>query len=84
MGLVWDSASIDCVRLWNTADLWDPESNMKKTKSGVPFRIVAGHHGGTVSKIRKLYPVVLLYVALSRALTRRRHVGQISTRPESS
>ena len=26
---------------------------MKKSKSGVPFRIVAGHHGGTVSKIRK-------------------------------
>jgi hypothetical protein len=47
------SASVDCVRLWNTADLWNPESNMKKSKSGVPFRIVAGHHGGTVSKIRK-------------------------------
>lgn len=26
---------------------------MKKSKSGVPFRIVAGHHGGTVSKIRE-------------------------------
>lgn len=47
------SASVDCVRLWNTADLWNPESNMKKSKSGVPFRIVAGHHGGTVSKIRQ-------------------------------
>jgi len=47
------SASVDCVRLWNTADLWNPESNMKKSKSGVPFRIVAGHHGGTVSKIRE-------------------------------
>lgn len=47
------SASVDCVRLWNTADLWDPETSVKKTKSGVPFRIVAGHHGGTVSKIRE-------------------------------
>ncbi|KAJ9101144.1 hypothetical protein QFC21_003362 [Naganishia friedmannii] len=44
-------ASVDCVRLWNTSDLWLPDSNMKKTKSGVPFRIVAGHHGGTVSSI---------------------------------
>jgi hypothetical protein len=43
------------VRLWNTADLWNPESSMKKSKSGVPFRIVAGHHGGTVSKIRTSY-----------------------------
>jgi transcriptional activator SPT8 len=49
------SASVDCVRLWNTADLWNPESNMKKSKSGVPFRIVAGHHGGTVSKIREYF-----------------------------
>ncbi|GHJ89303.1 hypothetical protein NliqN6_5705 [Naganishia liquefaciens] len=44
-------ASVDCVRLWNTSDLWQPDSNMKRTKSGVPFRIVAGHHGGTISSI---------------------------------
>ncbi|KAJ9094013.1 hypothetical protein QFC20_006993 [Naganishia adeliensis] len=43
--------SVDCVRLWNTSDLWQPDSNMKRTKSGVPFRIVAGHHGGTLSSI---------------------------------
>jgi hypothetical protein len=48
-------ASVDCVRLWNTSDLWLPDSNMKKTKSGVPFRIVAGHHGGTVSSICTLF-----------------------------
>lgn len=41
------------MRLWNTSDLWQPDSNMKRTKSGVPFRIVAGHHGGTLSSIRK-------------------------------
>lgn len=55
-------ASVDCVRLWNTSDLWQPDSNMKRTKSGVPFRIVAGHHGGTISSIREysVHPLLLL------------------------
>lgn len=36
---------------------------MKRTKSGVPFRIVAGHHGGTISSIREYSVHLLLLLA---------------------
>ncbi len=45
------SASHDTLRLWNTAELWTNSDSLKRTKSGVPFRIMAGHRSGTVSAI---------------------------------
>jgi transcriptional activator SPT8 len=46
------SASTDNIRLWNTADYYDPQKAELLTKSSrPPFRIIAGHHGGTVSSM---------------------------------
>ena len=44
-------ASQDNIRLWNTVEYYDPEESMKKSKSRPPFKIVAGHHGGTISSM---------------------------------
>ncbi|WVQ99819.1 hypothetical protein IAU59_006962 [Kwoniella sp. CBS 9459] len=45
------TASQDNVRLWNTAEYFDPEESMRKKSSKPPFKIIAGHHGGTVSSM---------------------------------
>lgn len=43
------SASQDNIRLWKVSDetLSDPH------RRGVPFKIIAGHHGGVISNIRE-------------------------------
>ncbi|KAI9637216.1 WD40-repeat-containing domain protein [Dioszegia hungarica] len=43
------TASQDNIRLWNTVEYFEPEDSARKAKSRPPFKIVAGHHGGTVS-----------------------------------
>jgi hypothetical protein len=54
------SASQDNIRLWNTVEYFEPEDSARKAKSRPPFKIVAGHHGGTVSAMRKFsYPSIL-------------------------
>ncbi|WVF72598.1 hypothetical protein IAT40_007416 [Kwoniella sp. CBS 6097] len=45
------TASQDNVRLWNTAEYFDPEESMRKKSSKPPFKIIAGHHGGTISSM---------------------------------
>ena len=47
------TASQDNLRLWNTADVFNEEENMKRKSSRPPFKIIAGHHGGTISSMRK-------------------------------
>jgi len=42
------SASIDNIRLWNVAEVGEFD---KKVKSGVQFKIIAGHHGGFISQM---------------------------------
>lgn len=42
-------ASIDNIRLWNVAEVGEFD---KKVKSGVQFKIIAGHHGGFISQMR--------------------------------
>ncbi|TXT08271.1 uncharacterized protein COLE_05195 [Cutaneotrichosporon oleaginosum] len=45
------TASTDNIRLWNTVEYYEPEEPAKKKSSRPPFRIIAGHHGGTVSSM---------------------------------
>jgi transcriptional activator SPT8 len=47
------TASQDNVRLWNTYDFLQSEDNMaKRRNTGLPpFKIIAGHHGGTMSSM---------------------------------
>lgn len=47
-----NSASIDNLRLWNVAEAAEPDA-LGKTKSGVQFKIIPGHHGGYISQMRK-------------------------------
>jgi hypothetical protein len=42
-------ASIDNIRLWNVAEVGEFD---KKVRSGVQFKIIAGHHGGFISQMR--------------------------------
>ncbi|PPQ87968.1 hypothetical protein CVT25_001047 [Psilocybe cyanescens] len=42
-------ASVDNIRLWNVAD--SGEDAWGKPKSGVPFKIIPGHHGGYISQM---------------------------------
>jgi hypothetical protein len=44
------SASVDNLRLWNVADCG--EDAWRKSKSGVQFKIIPGHHGGYISQMR--------------------------------
>ena len=44
-------ASIDNIRLWNVAEVGEFD---RKVKSGVQFKIIAGHHGGFISQMRTL------------------------------
>jgi transcriptional activator SPT8 len=46
------TASQDNVRLWNTAEYFGPEESIKRKGSRPPFKIIAGHHGGTISSMR--------------------------------
>lgn len=43
-------ASIDNLRLWNVAESGEPDSS-GRPKSGVPFKIIPGHHGGYISQM---------------------------------
>ncbi|KAF9564592.1 WD40 repeat-like protein [Agrocybe pediades] len=43
------SASVDNIRLWNVAESGDDAWG--KPKSGVPFKIIPGHHGGYISQM---------------------------------
>ncbi|KAI0933099.1 hypothetical protein AcV7_004673 [Taiwanofungus camphoratus] len=45
-------ASNDNIRLWNVAEAGEPDAS-GRTKSGVQFKIIPGHHGGMVSQMRK-------------------------------
>ncbi|TYJ58233.1 hypothetical protein B9479_001058 [Cryptococcus floricola] len=45
------TASTDNLRLWNAAELFQPEDSIKRSKGKTPFRIIAGHHGGTISSM---------------------------------
>ncbi|KAF7353011.1 MT-A70-domain-containing protein [Mycena venus] len=42
------SASIDNLRLWNAAEVAEPDA---KVKGGVQFKIIPGHHGGYISQM---------------------------------
>lgn len=41
------SASSDNIRLWNANETGE-------SRSGVPFKIIPGHHGGQISQMSKL------------------------------
>ncbi|KAF9227669.1 WD40 repeat-like protein [Gyrodon lividus] len=43
-------ASIDNIRLWNAAEAGENDGNVK-TRGGVQFKIIPGHHGGYVSQM---------------------------------
>ncbi|KIJ69288.1 hypothetical protein HYDPIDRAFT_105887 [Hydnomerulius pinastri MD-312] len=43
-------ASIDNIRLWNAAEAGETDGNVK-TRGGVQFKIIPGHHGGYVSQM---------------------------------
>ncbi|KAI0082645.1 WD40 repeat-like protein [Panus rudis PR-1116 ss-1] len=43
-------ASQDNIRLWNVAEANEPD-HYGKTKSGVQFKIIPGHHGGFISQM---------------------------------
>ncbi|KAJ3517176.1 hypothetical protein NLJ89_g676 [Agrocybe chaxingu] len=43
------SASVDNIRLWNVADAG--EDIFGKSRSGVQFKIIPGHHGGYISQM---------------------------------
>jgi hypothetical protein len=45
-------ASSDNIRLWNASDAGEPDAS-GKTKSGVQFKIIPGHHGGYISQMSK-------------------------------
>lgn len=47
------------MRLWNTAEYYAQEDSMKKSKSRPPFKIIAGHHGGTISSMREFHSGVV-------------------------
>ncbi|KAG6331698.1 hypothetical protein ID866_7389, partial [Astraeus odoratus] len=44
-------ASIDNIRLWNAAEARSETDGNVKTRGGVPFKIIPGHHGGYVSQM---------------------------------
>ncbi|KAH7889346.1 WD40 repeat-like protein [Phlebopus sp. FC_14] len=43
-------ASVDNIRLWNVAEAGETDGNVK-TRGGVQFKIIPGHHGGYVSQM---------------------------------
>jgi transcriptional activator SPT8 len=45
------SASFDNIRLWNVTDAAETDGTWK-SKSGLQFKIIPGHHGGYVSQMR--------------------------------
>jgi len=47
------TASQDNIRLWNTAEYFEQDGSVRRSKSRPPFRIIAGHHGGIVSAMRQ-------------------------------
>lgn len=64
-GVTISSAQTDNVRLWSTDTLFDdplPPSTLaaRPKSSGVPFKIVPGHHGGIVSSMRAFALLFLL------------------------
>lgn len=61
----WSRASNDNIRLWNASDAGFEAENagtggagVGRGRSGVPFKIIPGHHGGIVSQMRE-WPVFL-------------------------
>ncbi|KAF8328886.1 WD40-repeat-containing domain protein [Cantharellus anzutake] len=44
-------ASQDNIRLWNVFGLDDNDTSMHRSRPSVPFKIIAGHHGGIISQI---------------------------------
>ncbi|KAF5330328.1 hypothetical protein D9619_005640 [Psilocybe cf. subviscida] len=44
------SASVDNIRLWNVAESVEVDG-ISKSKSGVQFKIIPGHHGGYISQM---------------------------------
>lgn len=55
------SASIDNIRLWKAAEAGEIDGNVK-TRGGVQFKIIPGHHGGYVSQMRMWTPFSYLNV----------------------
>jgi len=43
-------ASTDNIRLWNAAEAGEVDGSMK-SRGGVQFKIIPGHHGGYVSQM---------------------------------
>ena len=56
--LAQKSASNDNIRLWNASDAGEPDA-FGKTRSGVQFKIIPGHHGGYISQMGKYILVKL-------------------------
>lgn len=46
------SASIDNIRLWNATEAGEIDGHVK-SRGGVQFKIIPGHHGGYVSQMGK-------------------------------
>ena len=49
---LFDSASNDNIRLWNAAEAGEADA---KSKSGVQFKIIPGHHGGYISQMGEAF-----------------------------
>ena len=47
----WSRASNDNIRLWNANDTGFEAESAGRSRSGVPFKIIPGHHGGIVSQM---------------------------------
>jgi transcriptional activator SPT8 len=58
---------VDNLRLWNVAD--SGEDAWRKSKSGVQFKIIPGHHGGYISQMREYTYLILLVSKLTILLT---------------
>ena len=50
MNYIVPSASSDNIRLWNASEGADSDVS-GKARSGVPFKIIPGHHGGIISQM---------------------------------
>ena len=55
-----DRASQDNIRLWNAAEVFYSEDSAKRSKGKTPFKIIAGHHGGTISSMSTYLPFINL------------------------
>lgn len=57
------SASVDNIRLWNVAESVEVDG-ISKSKSGVQFKIIPGHHGGYISQMSEWIKMSLCLIDL--------------------